>query len=53
MKTNHRGVAAVSQQTEYHLELFAGDIVEIQTKLLEVTEKTIRFVHTKQRRPQG
>jgi acyl-CoA thioester hydrolase len=52
MKANHKGMAAVSQQTKYLLELFSGDIVEIQTELLEVTEKTVRFVHTMRRRPQ-
>jgi acyl-CoA thioester hydrolase len=52
MKANHKGMAAVSQQTKYLLELFSGDIVEIQTELLEVTEKTIKFVHTMRRRPQ-
>ena len=52
MKANHKGMAAVSQQTKYLLELFSGDIVEIQTELLEATEKTIKFVHTMRRRPQ-
>jgi len=51
MKVNHRGMAAVSQQTKYLLELFSGDVVEIQTELLDVTEKSIRFVHTMRRRP--
>ena len=50
MKANHRGMAALSQQTKYLLELFSGDIVEIETELLEVTEKTLRFVHTMRRR---
>jgi acyl-CoA thioester hydrolase len=52
MKANRRGMAAVSQHTNYLLELFSGDIVEIQTELLEVSEKTIRFLHTMRRRPQ-
>jgi acyl-CoA thioester hydrolase len=52
MKANRRGMAAVSQQTNYLLELFSGDIVEIQSELLEVTERTIRFLHTMRRRPQ-
>jgi len=52
MKANHRGMVAVSQQTKYLLELFSGDIVEIQTELLEVSEKTVKFVHTMRRRPQ-
>lgn len=53
MKSNHRGMAALTQKTKYQLELFAGDVVEIQTELLEVTEKTVRFVHTMRRRPDG
>ena len=52
MRANRRGMAAVSQQTKYLLELFSGDIVEIETELIEVTEKTLRFVHTMHRRPQ-
>jgi acyl-CoA thioester hydrolase len=52
MKANHRGMAAVSQRTKYILELFSGDIVEIETELLGVTERTIRFIHTMRRRPQ-
>ena len=52
MNANHRGMAAVSQHTNYLLELFSGDIVEIQTELLEVSEKTIKFVHTMRRKPQ-
>jgi acyl-CoA thioester hydrolase len=52
MRESRRGMAAVSQQTNYLLELFSGDVVEIQTELLEVTEKTIRFVHKMRRRPQ-
>ena len=52
MKANHRGMAAVSQQTKYLVELLSGDVVEIETRPLEVTEKTIRFIHTMRRRPQ-
>jgi len=52
MKTNRRGMAALSQQTKYILELFSGDIVEIETELLEVTDKTVRFAHAMRRRGQ-
>jgi acyl-CoA thioester hydrolase len=52
MKANHSGMAAVSQHTKYLLELLSGDLVEIRTELLEVTEKTVRFIHTMLRRPQ-
>lgn len=53
MKANHKGMAALNQQTKYLLELFPGDVVEIQTKLLGVTESTLRFVHNMRRRPKG
>jgi acyl-CoA thioester hydrolase len=53
MKANNKGMAAASQKTKYLLELFSGDIVEIQTKLLKVGEKTIKFVHTMRRKPDG
>lgn len=53
MKEKHRGMAAVSQKTEYLQELFAGDVVEITTQPLEVKEKSIRFLHTMTRRPKG
>lgn len=46
METTQRGMAAVSQSTEYRREVFAGDVVIIHTALLEVHEKTIRFLHT-------
>ena len=46
-------MAAVSQHTEYRHEVFAGDVLEVHTQLLAVTEKTVRFLHTLRRRPQG
>ena len=40
-----RGLAGVEQHIEYKRELHAGDVVTIRTELLEVRDKTIRFVH--------
>ncbi len=40
-----RGMAAVQQNITYKRELLAGDIVEIESTLLEVRDKSIRFVH--------
>jgi acyl-CoA thioester hydrolase len=38
-------MAAVQQNISYKRELLAGDIVEIRSTLLEVRDKSIRFVH--------
>jgi acyl-CoA thioester hydrolase len=40
-----RGMAAVDQHISYMQELHAGDVVTVRTTLLEVKEKSIRFVH--------
>jgi acyl-CoA thioester hydrolase len=39
------GLAAVQQNISYKRELLAGDIVEIRTRLLEIGDKSVRFVH--------
>jgi len=45
LRVANRGMAAVQQNITYKRELLAGDIVEIRSSLLEVREKSIRFVH--------
>ena len=45
LRAEGRGLAAVEQHIEYKRELHAGDVVTIRTELLEVRDKTIRFVH--------
>jgi acyl-CoA thioester hydrolase len=40
-----RGMAAIRQSLSYKRELHAGDVVEVQSRLLEVGEKSIRFEH--------
>ena len=39
------GMAAVEQHIEYKRELHAGDLITIRSAVLEVKEKSIRFVH--------
>jgi acyl-CoA thioester hydrolase len=39
------GMAGVQQNITYKRELMAGDIVEVTTAVLEVREKSVRFVH--------
>jgi acyl-CoA thioester hydrolase len=39
------GMAAVEQHIEYKRELHAGDLISIRSAVLELKEKSIRFVH--------
>jgi acyl-CoA thioester hydrolase len=39
------GMAGVQQNLTYKRELFAGDVIEIRTHVLEVADKRIRFRH--------
>jgi len=45
LRESGRGMAAVQQNISYKRELLAGDIVEITSSLLEIGDKSIRFVH--------
>jgi acyl-CoA thioester hydrolase len=45
LRESGRGMAAVQQNISYKQELLAGDIVEIRSFLLEMRDKSIRFVH--------
>jgi acyl-CoA thioester hydrolase len=45
LRQSGRGMAAVQQNIAYKRELLAGDIVEIRSRLLELREKSIRFLH--------
>ncbi len=45
LREANRGMAAVQQNITYKRELLAGDIVEINSTLLELREKSIRFLH--------
>jgi acyl-CoA thioester hydrolase len=39
------GMAGVEQHIEYKRELYAGDVVTITSRLLEIRDKAIRFEH--------
>ena len=45
LRGGHRGMAAVQQNISYQKELLAGDIVEVKSRVVEMREKVIRFVH--------
>ncbi len=45
MDENDRGMAAVEQTTKYKAEVKSGDLLVIKSKLLEVKDKAVRFLH--------
>jgi acyl-CoA thioester hydrolase len=45
LRQSGRGMAALQQNISYKRELLAGDIVEITSRVLEVRDKTVRFLH--------
>ena len=45
IRDNQRGMAALEQFTKYKAEVLAGDLLVVNSKFLEVKDKTIRFFH--------
>jgi acyl-CoA thioester hydrolase len=45
LRASNRGMAAVQQNISYTRELLAGDIVEVRSRVVEMRDKVIRFVH--------
>jgi acyl-CoA thioester hydrolase len=45
MRDSECGVASVQQNLSYRREMFAGDLVEITTRMLHVSDRSIRFLH--------
>ena len=45
LREHKRGMAAVQQDITYKRELLAGDTLTVRSGLLEVREKTVKFVH--------
>lgn len=46
LKDAHRGMVAVEQQLFYKRELFAGDTLAIESRVVDVGAKSLRFEHT-------
>jgi acyl-CoA thioester hydrolase len=47
------GMAGVQQNITYKQELFAGDVIEIRSEVLEIAEKRLRFSHEMRRIEDG
>ncbi|HUA56261.1 MAG TPA: thioesterase family protein [Candidatus Sulfotelmatobacter sp.] len=45
LRERKRGMVAVRQTLTYERELLPGDIVEVRSRIVEVRERVIRFVH--------
>jgi acyl-CoA thioester hydrolase len=45
VRESGHGLAAVQQNLSYKREMRPGDLVEIKSRLLEVRDKTLRFLH--------
>ena len=45
LREQGRTMAAVDQRLQYKKELFAGDVVEVASGVLEMREKSIHFFH--------
>ena len=45
LRAQRRGMAAVDQHISYVQELHAGDVVTVRSGVLEVKDKSLRFVH--------
>lgn len=45
LRRENRGMAAVQQNIAYKRELLPGDIIEIRSRVLEFTEKSVHFIH--------
>ena len=45
LKENKRGMVALDQRTLYKQEVMAGSLLHVNTEILEIKRKTIRFIH--------
>ena len=45
MRTEKIGMAGVEQHIEYKRELYAGDVVTVTSRVLEIRDKSVRFEH--------
>lgn len=53
MDGGNYAVAAVEQKIAYKRELMPGDVIEVRSRMLEVKEKAIRFIHEMIHRESG
>src|SRR5688572_8408726 len=45
LQTHNRSMAGVDQRISYRRELHAGDVISIDSSLIEIRNSSLRFVH--------
>jgi acyl-CoA thioester hydrolase len=45
LRSERYGMAGVQQNISYRQELFAGDVIEVRSMVLEVADRRLRFRH--------
>jgi len=45
MREKNRGMAAIEQITKYKSEVSSGELLVVKSKVIEIREKIIRFLH--------
>jgi acyl-CoA thioester hydrolase len=45
IRDNNKGMAGLEQKTLYKAEVLSGDLLHVKSKILEVKDKTIKFIH--------
>ncbi len=45
IRQNNRGMVAVEQNIKYKIEAVAGDLLVVKSKVIEIKDKSIRFIH--------
>lgn len=45
LRSERYGMAGVQQNISYRQELFAGDVIEVRSQVLEVADRRLRFQH--------
>lgn len=45
IRENNKGMAALEQTTTYKAEVLTGDLLVVKSKVLEIKDKTIKFIH--------
>ncbi len=45
IRKNNKGMAAVEQIIKYKAEAMPGDLLVVKSKILEIKDKSIRFLH--------
>lgn len=43
---NEKGMAALEQTIKYKAEVMSGDLLYIRTQLLDIGDKTLKFIHS-------